>query len=198
MTKEAWDRFLSKVQFLENGCWSWTGYIGPNGYGQVRVDGKSHRVHRLAYAQTNGEIEEGNDVHHVCQNRACVNPSHLQSVSKKEHIRVSPNHAAHVALTMNQCSKSHLMLGSNIIWTERGARKCRECRNAKNRERRLSRRSTRRSIRLSQKKERCKRGHEMSGENLSLVKRAWGHERRCKQCHRERARGYLSRIHAAR
>jgi len=61
-----------------NGCWIWQGWVRPNGYGSITVDGISHMPHRLAYQLKYGEIPEGLMVLHSCNNRLCMNPTHLR------------------------------------------------------------------------------------------------------------------------
>ncbi len=64
-------------------CWEWTGARSDRGYGCIGVQGKTCYAHRIAYERQFGPIPEGVDIGHVCGNRGCVNPHHLEAVLRK-------------------------------------------------------------------------------------------------------------------
>jgi len=69
-------------------CWVWTGTVGGNGYGYVNAADRSKKLaHRVAYERTYGAIPDGTVIDHLCRNRRCVNPHHLEAVSNEENLR---------------------------------------------------------------------------------------------------------------
>ena len=91
MPLPAEQRFYSKVQ-KKDGCWEWLG-AKNHGYGAFMVgsskDGTRRivRAHRWVWEQVNGEVPAGRELDHLCGNRSCVNPSHLEPVTHTENIK---------------------------------------------------------------------------------------------------------------
>jgi len=72
----------------ENECWVWTGIINEEGYGKISMGRNRIRsAHRESYKAFVGEIPEGKEIDHLCRNRACVNPNHLEAVSHRENVK---------------------------------------------------------------------------------------------------------------
>jgi hypothetical protein len=79
------ERFDAKIN-ASGDCHIWTGARSDVGYGQIRIKGKLYYAHRLAYELERGPIPDGMVIDHMCHNRACVNPEHIQAVSHKQNI----------------------------------------------------------------------------------------------------------------
>ncbi len=116
-------RFLSKVS-LSDGCWEWRGHRGQkNGYGYLwRLEDRTALLaHRIAYEHFVGPIPEGLHIDHLCRNRGCVNPAHLEAVSQGE------NNSRAMKET---CKQGHPYTPENTLYERGGAeRRCKTCRN---------------------------------------------------------------------
>ena len=71
----------------KNGCWNWEGSLTNDGYGICSYKGKNKVAHRLIYELINGKVPDGLQLDHLCRNRKCVNPDHLEIVTCKENVR---------------------------------------------------------------------------------------------------------------
>lgn len=122
----------------ETGCWVWLGCISGKGYekgegyGRIQaVLGKLGQVstHRVMYEQHKGPIPPGLQIDHLCRNRRCCNPDHLEAVTQKENIMRGISFSAHNA-RKTACPRGHEYTSDNVVWdVSRGdrRRKCREC-----------------------------------------------------------------------
>lgn len=121
------ERLLSKVNVVDSGCWEWTASIRAGGYGQFSYQGTPCVAHRIAYRLMVGEIPEGLELDHLCRNRKCVNPKHLEVVTRKVNLnrglRRTGSHKTH-------CIRGHeLTEETTYAWGKKsGHRACRKCR----------------------------------------------------------------------
>jgi len=122
------DRFWQKVdKGGDNGCWNWTAALTSSGYGKFMIQRVSSVAHRLSYTWLVGEIPEGLDLDHLCRNRRCVNPIHLEPVTRRENLlRGKTIPAEHAEKT--HCPEGHEYNSENT-YLKNGARHCRKCRN---------------------------------------------------------------------
>ena len=120
------ERFWSKVK-KGRGCWEWTASKNPRGYGLFRIGKSSLHASRVSVAISKGWGEvEGKDVDHLCRNKSCVRPEHLEAVTHKENILRGEGLAAHNARKTN-CLRGHPFTGQNVVVDKRGKRRCRSC-----------------------------------------------------------------------
>lgn len=117
-------RFWSKVDKSEN-CWEWTG-AKNNGYGMFW----NCYAHRLAFHHLVGPVPADLELDHLCRNRSCVNPEHLEAVTGKENLMRSESFVA-INAQKTHCPKDHPYEGENL-WIVRsgkriGKRECRAC-----------------------------------------------------------------------
>lgn len=124
--RPAAERFWEKVQITE-GCWLWLAGTSTDNYGVFTL--RRHvqvRAHRFSYEQLVGEIPEGLHLDHLCRNRACVNPAHLEPVTSRVNTLrgVGPS-ARNAAKT--HCDSGHPLDEDNTYHHE-GRRRCRACR----------------------------------------------------------------------
>ena len=115
----------------DTGCWNWT--LAPNdgGYGLARLGGKPERrimAHRWSWEHHVGPIPDGLQIDHLCRNKICVNPAHLEPVTPRENnLRSTSMAAIHARKT--HCIRGHEFTDENTYRRgDNNARQCRACR----------------------------------------------------------------------
>lgn len=126
------DRFWNKViKFGNNGCWLWIAGKNNYGYGCISQSINGHKTHyyahRLAYTWLVGPIDSALELDHLCRNRACVNPAHLEQVSAKTNILRGAGLAA-INAKKTHCPHGHDISDRCNIYVYEGKRHCKACR----------------------------------------------------------------------
>lgn len=147
-------RIKGQTRVSECGCWEWTGPLLTSGYGRLL----GRMAHRYSYEAHIGPIPIGLDIDHLCRNRPCVNPEHLEPVTRKENLTRGigiQEQKRRAALRMS-CGRGHALAGDNVyIRPSDGVKVCRVC------------------ARESERNTRAKRKDE-----LNAYKRAWRAQRK--------------------
>ena len=102
-------------------CWMWVGYLDRDGYGRFLSSFEQKTsAHRLVYKIMVGEIPAGLTLDHICRNRSCVNPGHLEPVTFRENL-------ARAVSARTHCKNGHPWTPENTYTTENRPRACRRC-----------------------------------------------------------------------
>lgn len=110
------------MSLLASSCWYWAKAPNKAGYGTHWVEGKVYRAHRFVYEALVGEIPEGLVLDHLCKNKLCVNPDHLEAVTQK----VNMERGLHAQKT--HCPHGHEYTPENTYLYD-NRRTCKTCKH---------------------------------------------------------------------
>jgi hypothetical protein len=122
---------MSKVR-KSDGCWRWDAGFTPEGYGKFWLDGRTRLAHRLIYELERGPIPDGLVIDHLCRNRGCVNPEHMEPVTNRANL-LRGNTLAAGNLAKTHCRNGHEYNDANTYRPPDGSRMCRVCKRARDR-----------------------------------------------------------------
>lgn len=115
-------------------CWNWRKPLDKDGYGTAHFGNKRYRAHRLSYETLVGPIPEGLVIDHLCRNKACVNPDHLEPVTNKENLLRGFTETRYHS-TKTHCKNGHEYNEENTQFGN-SQRYCRPC--ARDKQKRLN------------------------------------------------------------
>lgn len=129
------ERLMRKIELVPfTTCWIWTGACFSNGYGNVKVPNqrKNQVAHRAVYEEIKGPVDKSLVLDHLCKNKFCVNPDHLEAVSQKENLDRAGTidklrKAAKIRGQKLNCKRGHELSGANLYIQSNGGRRCLAC-----------------------------------------------------------------------
>jgi len=192
LTERDISRIWAKVAIDANGCWTWTAYRFPSGYGRTAVNGSWSYTHRLMYMAFVGVIPQGWHTDHLCRKPSCCNPAHLEAVTPRMNIHRSPIAPAARNAQKTHCNSGHELSGENLIINVRGNRVCKTCSVMRAAESYARKTGSPLDVTRPGKrpKTHCVNGHALDEANTYLDPRG---ARRCRTCAREQQRNWQER-----
>ena len=123
------ERISAGISIDSSGCWVWQRAI-VGGYGAIKLpDRRMAKVHRITFELFKGPIIEGLQIDHLCRNRRCCNPDHLEAVTSRVNTQRSER------ATKLYCKRGHPLFGPNLLIRKTPfSRHCRTCRRIADRE----------------------------------------------------------------
>lgn len=117
------ERYVEQDCGYATPCRIWQRATTSHGYGVERVDGRLRGAHVIEWEKENGPVPKGMDLDHLCRQKPCVRPDHLEPVTRRENIRRGIK-----GVLTTHCPQGHAYDSQNTYITPSGHRRCRACR----------------------------------------------------------------------
>ena len=122
---------MGRVDVGASGCWVWRGSkLQASGYGRIKMSGRSYVAHRAVYEAMVGPVPDGLQLDHLCRNRLCVNPDHLEPVTGRVNV-LRGETVVRANFEKTECVNGHPLRNDNVIMVRGGrSRRCKACHEA--------------------------------------------------------------------
>lgn len=115
--------YVAEDRGYSSPCFIWQGLLSVEGYGRLWREGRVIGAHRAAYVDARGSVPPGLVIDHLCRNRSCVNPAHLEAVTNAENVSRGLAYARR-----NECRRGHPLTGDNLgVDASHGRSFCKHC-----------------------------------------------------------------------
>jgi hypothetical protein len=124
--KTAEEKFKNIQILKDNGCIELNMIVNTDGYSRFSHRNDFYSGHIFSYILTYGKVPEGLVVHHKCENRACVNPNHLEAVTQQYNVLFGATNKASINSKKTHCPRGHEYSSENTLYYKNG-RQCKIC-----------------------------------------------------------------------
>lgn len=172
--------FARAIPEPNSGCWLWVLAVNKDGYGKLKKNRKSLIAHRFTYEQLVGPIPAGLEIDHLCTNKSCVNPAHLEPVPTKVNIERMHKRRPEAKTRLGRiarerrdarthCPQGHPYSGDNLRIAPSGQQVCKTCTRENMRRYRQPANDEKEALRLAAEKERASVIERMILEDYSIA-----------------------------